>query len=427
MVRYIAAAVMLALAAAAALPPAPETAEHGPAPATEQPPISTCPLLTGSGRSTEIAVLSSVNGQGRVSSFRSGEETGSLEFRTGSSGSVTIDADETGAVGPSGGLVEMPTATTAASVLTVGESSRSAESCADIATGQAFLAGGSTASGAVFEVQLLNPYAGEANVDLTVTTDAGIESNETFDAVRVPALSTVALDMSQIIPGREEISVNVEVTSGSVLAVGRQTIEGRTALWRAVEPAQDWWLPIPEGGATKQLLIATPTNSEVEYQIDYYGADGRQEAFESGVVSPRGRERVGLAAISPETAGLRVIATGPVVPTLWMSSSSTLALTTASPVDAVAWLLPGAHSPPGGAGTAVILNSGIEDVTVDVRTLQETSLTRAFELPADGVLEVDLVDADGYRVEASGPIVVLWTSQFGEDGTVAMGIPIQDG
>ncbi|HEX6220657.1 MAG TPA: DUF5719 family protein, partial [Acidimicrobiia bacterium] len=284
--RYVAALVMIALAGAAMLLPTTEAAEPGPNPATESPPISTCPLVAGSGRSTEIAVLSSVNGQGRVSSFSSGEETGSLDFRTGSSGSVTIDAAEAGAVGTSAGLVEMPSATTAAGVLTLGETARSAESCADIPTGQAFLSGGSTAGGVAFEIQLLNPYAGEASAQLTVTTDAGIESDERFDAVRVPALSTVTLNMTEIIPGREEISVNVEITSGSALAVGRQTIEGRTALWRAVEPAQNWWLPIPEGGATKQLLLATPTNSEVEYQIDYYGTDGFQEAFEAGVISP---------------------------------------------------------------------------------------------------------------------------------------------
>ena len=425
--KYIVALVMLALAGVAALLPAPEAAEYEQAPATELPPISTCPLVVGSGRNSEIGILSSVNGQGRVSSFSSGEATGSLEFRTGSSGSVTIDAAETGAVGDSGGLIEMPTATTGAGVLTVGESARSAESCADIPPGQAFLSGGSTASGATFDLQLLNPYAGDATVELTVTTDAGIESDERFDAIRVPPLSSVTLPMSQIIPGREEISVDVEVVSGSALAVGRQTIDGRTALWRAVEPAQDWWLPIPAGGATKQLLLASPTNSEVEYQIDYYGADGLQEAFDSGVLAPRGRLRVGLAAISEQTAGLRVITTGPVVPTLWVDSPSSLALTTASSVDASAWLLPGAHSPPGGDGTAVILNSGIEDITVDVITLRETALTRGFALPTDGVIEVDLVDANGYRVEASGPIVVLWTSQLGEDGTAAIGIPVQDG
>lgn len=425
--RYLAVAMMLALAGAVTLLDGPEGIEHDPPPATELPPISTCPLLVGSGNSTAIGVLSSINGRGLVSSFSSGETSGSLDFRTGATGSVTIDAAETGAIGAAGGLVEMPSATTAASVVTVGESSRSAESCADIPTGQAFLTGGTTANGADFDVQLLNPYAGEANVELTVSTDGGIESDERFDSIRVPPLSTITLRMGEIIPGRAEISVEVEVTSGSALAVGRQTIDGRTALWRAVEPAQDWWLPIPEGGATKQLLLATPASTEVEYQVDYYGADGFEEAFESGVLEPRGRQRMGLAAISDATAGLRVISTGPVVPTLVVNSRASLALTTASPVDASAWLLPGAHSPPGGSGSVVVLNSGIEDVTVDVITLQETALARGFDLPSDGVLEVALVDADGYRVEASGPIVVLWASQLGGDGTLSIGIPIQDG
>jgi hypothetical protein len=311
--------------------------------------------------------------------------------------------------------------------LTLGETARSAETCADIPTGESFLAGGSTASGADFDVQLLNPYAGEATVELTVTTDAGIESDDRFDAIRVPPLSTVTVPMGGVIPGRAEISVDVEVISGSALAVGRQTIDGRVALWRAVEPAQDWWLPIPEGGGTKQLILATPASTDIQYQIDYYGAEGLEEGFESGVVPARGRHRVGLANISEQTAGVRIISTGPLVPTLWVNTSASLAMTTASPVDASAWLLPGAHSPPGGMGTAVILNSGIEDITVDVITLQDTALTRGFDLPADGVLEVDLVDADGYRVEASGPIVVMWTSQLGGDGTAAIGIPIQDG
>lgn len=425
--RYLAVALMFLLAAAAAIPAPPVPGDHDPPPATELPPISTCPVLVGSGQSTEIGILSSVNGQGRVSSFASGETTGFLDFRTGVTGSTTIDAAETGALGASGALVEMPSATTAAGVVSVGEAARSAESCADISPGEAFLTGGTTASGADFDVQLLNPYAGEATVELTVTTDAGIESDDRFDAIRVPPLSAVTVRMGEIIPGRAAISVEVEVISGSALAVARQTVNGRTALWRAVEPAQDWWLPIPEGGSNKRLLLATPASTEVEYQIDYYGESGLEEAFESGVLAPRGRQLVGLAAISEATAGLRVISTGPVVPTLQVDSPASLAMTTASPVDASAWLLPGAHSPPGGGGAAVILNTGLEDVTVDVITLQETALARGFDLPVNGVLEVDLVDADGYRVEASGPIVALWTSQLGGDGTTAIGIPLQDG
>lgn len=425
--RYVAAVVMLLLAAAAFLSPAPVPEEHGPTPGTEVPPVSICPVVSVGERTTTVSVLSSVNGVGRMSTFAAGEETGAFEFRTGGSGSVTFAAADAGAVGVSGGLIEMPSSATASGVLITGESARFAESCADIPTGQSFLSGGSTASGSQFEVQLLNPYAGEAVVDLTVTSDAGIESDESFDAVIVPALSTITLDMGEIIPGREDISVNVEVTSGSALAVARQTIEGRGAMWRAVEPAQDWWLPIPEGGATKLLLLSNPSGSEVEYQVDYYGSGGLEESFESGVIQPRTNYEVDLAAISETTAGIRVITTAPLVPTLWMSSAEGLAITTGSAVDAPVWLLPGASAPPGGAGAVVILNTGIEDVSLDVRSLLEASITRNFTLPSEGVLDVSLVAADGYRVEASGPIVALWTSRFEGTSTAAIGIPLEDG
>ncbi len=142
----------------------------------------------------------------------------------------------------------------------------------------------------------------------------------------------------------------METSRGSALAVGRQTTEGETAIWRAVEAGQDWWLPVPVGGAVKQMLLATPSASEVEYQVDFYGPDGFVEALESGVLPARGEVRVDLAAITESSAGLRVISTGPVVPLLWMDSAAGMAATTASAVDAPLWLLPGASGPAGGVG-----------------------------------------------------------------------------
>jgi hypothetical protein len=243
----------------------------------------------------------------------------------------------------------------------------------------------------------------------------------------VPALSAITLELTEIIPGRESISVYLETTKGAVLAVGRQTIEGRTAMWRAVEPGLDWWIPVPEGGATKQLRIATPEGVEVEYQIDFYGPDGFVAAFDSGVIGPRGRVSFPIADVTEEAVGIRVISTGPVVPTLWIDSPAGLAATAASPVDAPLWLLPGAQGPPSGSGSIVILNSGLEPVLVNVRTQREDSVVRDFEVAAEGILVVDLVAADGYRVEASGPVVAMWVSQLQGAGTAAMGIPIQDG
>ncbi|MFZ0013421.1 MAG: hypothetical protein WAL25_04825, partial [Acidimicrobiia bacterium] len=158
---------MFALAGAVWLLPAPEPAVHGPNPGSEVPPVSICPVVAAAGRSTQISVLSSVNGQGRVSTFAAGEETGSLDFRTGGSGSVTLDAEEAGGLGVSGALIEMPSEATASGVLISGDAVRAAESCADTPTDEAFLSGGSTAGANTFELQLLNPYAGEASVQLT--------------------------------------------------------------------------------------------------------------------------------------------------------------------------------------------------------------------------------------------------------------------
>ncbi len=429
--RYVAAVVMLGLGAASLILPATEEAGYGPEPGTLVPPVSICPVVEAAERTTDIAVLSSINGPGRISTFSAGSETGSLDFRTGGSGSVVVSAAEAGGIGVSGALIEMPSETTASAVLTSGPDSRAAETCAEIPAGESFISGGSTASGARFVVELLNPYAGEAVLDLTVTSDAGIESDDRFDSVIVPPLSTLSVSISDIIPGREDISVYIETLRGSALAVGRQDLEGESSVWRAVAPGQDWWLPVPEGVGSKQLLISTPSNAPIDYQVDLYGLAGDvesyQESFVSGSLEARSLTQIDLTAISPDAVGVRVIGTGPLVATLWMEDEQGVATTTASPVDAPTWLLPGASTPPGGSGSLVVLNSGVDDVTVSVRSLQEISLTRDFDLQAERVLTVPLVAADGYRVESTGPVVVLWTSEIGEARTLAGGIPIQDG
>lgn len=425
--KYLAAALILAFAVGIAILPSPEPAQHESQPATAVPPISVCPIVEVGGRSTNVAVLSSVNGLGRLTTFAAGGETGSLEFRTGGSGSVVVPAVDAGAIGVSGGLVELPSDATAAGVLVNSPDSMASESCADIPTSQAALTGGSTASGSAFELQLLNPYAGEATLEVTVTTDAGIESDSRFDSVIVPPLTSLTLDLTTIIPGRESIGVDVETTRGSVLVFGRQTIGSETAIWRAVAPGQDWWLPVPGGADPKQLLISSVGSGDVEYQVDLYGPEGLQEAFETGVLGSRGQARIPLDEVTTTAAAFRIIATGPVVADLWMQSETGLAATSASPVDAPVWLLPGAAGPAGGSGSAVVLNSGLEEVTVTLRSLTDQSLTRDFTLPSERVLSVDLVAANGYRIESTGPIVALWTSQLGAARTAALGVPIQDG
>ncbi len=426
--RYVALIVMIGLAVSASLLPTPDQPEPGPEPSAAVPPVSICPVVEGGGRETNVSVLSSVDGVGRITTFVAGAEVGALDFRTGGSGSVTVPASETGAVGAAAALIEKPTETTAAGVVTSSPTSVAAESCADSAPTQSFISGGSTAGESTFEMQLMNPYAGEAVVDMTVTTEAGIESDSRFDAVVVPALTSITMDLSQIIPGREWISVNIETSRGSVLSVGRQISGGEIAILRAVAPDQDWWLPVPAGDEARELLIVSPTNSEIQYQVDLYGPQGLEEAMESGVLPARGRVGIPLSVVTSEAIGVRVISTGPVVAALWISSEEGgLAATTGSTIDSPAWLLPGASGPPGGEGSLVVLNSGIEPVAVRVRSLAEDSRVGDFEIAPEDLLTVGLIPADGYLVEATGPVVALWTSHVAGGRSAAIGIPVQDG
>jgi Family of unknown function (DUF5719) len=429
--RWFAVLVIAALAAAVTVLPERSPQGLDDAPARVRPPVATCPLVEEGDRTTALSVVSSVDGPGRLSGFAAGSIVGEQDFSTGVTGSVTISAVDVGAVGDAtGGLVEMPSEATSAGVVVQGPSSLAAEACEDVVTDEAFVSGGSTTNSEDFELQILNPFAGNAIVDLTVTTDAGIESDDRFDSVVVPASSVKTLDFGEIVPGRSFISVDLDTTQGAVLAVARQTSGDELAIWRAVEPAQEWWLPVPPGGDTKELLLSTPANTEIEYQIDLYGPGGLVEEYQgagqSASLPAHGVARVSLTADTTDAVGVRVFSTGPVVPTLWMQSDSGLAVTTASEVQATTWLLPGAGVRPGGSAAAVILNAGVDPADVAVRSIREDSVVTDFSVGPESTIVVNLVNADGYRVESTNPVVVLWVANVPGAGSASIGIPIED-
>lgn len=418
---------MVALAVAFVFGPQPDAVGTRPLPGEEPSPVAICPVVEAAQRETDIVVLSPVDGEGRLSGFAAGSETGSDEFAAGDAEVVRIAASSVGAVGITGALVELPSAPTASGAVVSGPDSLAAEACADVPDAQVMISGGSTASGNAFEIHLINPYAADATVSLTVTSDAGVESSDRFTSIIVPALSSFAVDMTQIIPGREDIAASINSTRGAVLAYGRQTIEGETALWRAVQPSLEWWLPVPPGEGTRELIVATPENTEIDFQVDLYGPEGVEEAYTGGTVSPRGMVRMALDEIAEEAIGVKVVASGSVVAGLWMDSSAGLAATTGSRVDAPLWLLPGAGALDEGSAAVVILNTSLELVTVSLIPLGGSGEPEDLELDAVSVLVAELDAADGYRVEATGPVVSLWTAQREGAASAAIGVPFQDG
>lgn len=393
----------------------------------EAPPVAVCALQEGSGRSTRVSVLSTVDGPGTLTAFAGGAVSATEEFQTGPSGSEVIEVVDVAAVGTVGSLVDLPVVSSAVGTVVTGAESLAVETCAATPQPQTFITGGSTISGLSFDLHLMNPYAGEAIVRLIVRSEVGLEASERLDALVIPARTSTIIDFSQVLSGREELSITIETEEGNVIAVGRQRKEGDGALWNAVAGAQDWFIPVPQGGEVKTLFIGTPSNAEVDFWIDLYGPEGLEEAYQSGTIEPRGRVGLDLAAITEEAIGIKVLATGPVVPTLWIDTESGMAATTGLTEPATGWLLPGAGTLDEGLATLVVMNPGIEDTTVSLRPLGGDGLVTEIDLPAETVIEIELGLAHGYLLESADPTVALWVTQREGSAAVSAGVPIPDG
>jgi hypothetical protein len=424
--KYLGFVVVAGLAALAVLLPDPAALSPEPNVPEEVASVAVCAIEEGSGRTTAISVLSTVDGPVSLTLFAGGETTGSIGHETGSSGSITIPVVDVAAVGTVGGLVEMPVASSAAGALVSGAESMSSESCSSVAHPLTFLTGATTASGDTFQLHLMNPYAGEAVVELTVNSEAGNESNARFEAVIVPPRSSHIVDFTELVPGRETLSIVIETSRGRVISVGRQGAAGESAIWQAVPPAQDWFIPIPGGQGRREVVVATPINADVEYQVDFYGPEGLEEGLLSGVMPARGRATIDVTELSDKPVALRIISTAPIVPTLWIESEEGLSVTTASPRGANRWLLPGAGVPAGGRATVVILNISIDDSTVTIRPLRRGTTVRTLTVGSDSLLELALEAADGYLIESVGETVVLWSGHRSQASVAAIGVPMSD-
>jgi hypothetical protein len=272
----------------------------------------------------------------------------------------------------------------------------------------------------------MNPYAGEAVAELVVVSESGVESNDQFERVIVPARDSRFIDFTDLVPGRESLSVSIETTTGRVLAVGRHGTANGSALWKAVSPGLDWFLAVPESGDVREVLVSSSSASPVEYQIDVYAPTGIQEGVLEGSIPARGQAVVNLEEFGTDALGIRVVGAGPVVPTLRIKGSAGVGITTASETQSNRWLLPGAGRPEDGTATVVIFNTGIEDGEVRIRPLRENTSVLTLPVESGTAVELGLDAADGYLVESTGPSVVSWAAV--RDGALALagGVAIPD-
>jgi hypothetical protein len=429
MTKVVLSVLVAGLAVGVLLVPSPEPPVPGSEVAANPPSVAVCPIDEGGGRSTSVGVVSEVGGEGRFTAFAAGVPAGSSTFSTEPSGSASISVAEIAPVGAGAGLLEMPEGDVAAASVLVGAQSVAVETCTPVPEAQTLLAGGSTLSGHQHQIQLMNPYAGEAVVDLIVQSDSGLEAAPQLRGIIVPSRSSAIVDLDELLPGREFLATTVSVASGSVMTSARFDVGGDGALWHSVTPAVDWYVPIAAAGIDGDLVGSTGATADVEFQVDVYGPQGLVEAQQAGVVPARGMVRLPLGDMGLEGASaVRVIATQPVAVFQRLVSGTGVAITAGASSTSPRWLLPGAGLAPGGAGSLVLLNAGLDEDTVTVTARHDPSARQEVTLPPGSVVEVPAISgvADGYTVEGQGALVAAWVTT-GEVGTAySVGVPVLD-
>ena len=136
-----------------------------------------------------------------------------------------------------GAIVDVDAGAVAVAQEVTAKLGRSFSPSATSGSGAWYFPTGSTLINADTEISLLNPYPVDSIVDLSFTTDQGVETPENFQGLAVPARGMLSVDFRGQMRRRSGIATTVSVRTGSVVA------------WETA------WTVAPERGA---VLVGSP-------------------------------------------------------------------------------------------------------------------------------------------------------------------------
>ncbi len=323
-------------------------------------------------------------------------------------------------------IVEFSDGPAAAAVAGRGDTELSASVCPGSLPKVWSVPGATTDNEVRFVLRLLNPFADDARVAIKATSELGSEALPDFDSVSIPPRAMRTILVHEEIPGRASVAVSIEQAEGSVIPMAEIGTDSDIAVWPAVRQSETWELPVTAiDGVAGELMLHNDALIEINYSIDVFGEDGSVETGPSGTVPGPGIVSIPLAdLVTGGPTGIRVSADGPIAAAVSVTSESGLAVATGLPTASTRWLVPGPNSEPSAQYSLWILNSGVEDVNVDVRFLDTVGDAQPAEpivLAATSLLSIaaNELGSTGILIEASGPVSVAYTATVA--GAVAIG------
>jgi hypothetical protein len=259
------------------------------------------------------------------------------------------------------------------------------------------------------EVSLLNPYPSESVIDLSFTTNQGLEMPEEFQGLVVPGDGMLSVNLGDQLRRRQAIATTVTARTGRVvawktswvlkpqpgavlagtpaagspLADPSWPVPGLTVTLGASSPGITWTWPdgMAGNGVAEQYLIYNPGPDTANVRLSIGLAQGQAEPFDLSVgpyqVQPVVSEQqvripsgVAHSAVLVSTNGV------PVVAERWISAGAPSAWQgigelPGGQIAAGNWLVPDIRAGPNRRAVLVLYNPGAVPVEATVSSLRQ--------------------------------------------------------
>jgi Family of unknown function (DUF5719) len=330
-----------------------------------------------------------------------------VPIQVGPQSSWSVPETVPGASGWVGAIVDVDGGGVAVDQLITAAQGRSAQPCASSGSTHWYFPSGMTLINAGEAISLLNPYPTDSIVDLSFSTNQGVEQPQDFQGIDVPADGLVTVDLGSHLRRRSSIATTVTARTGNVVAWETQWVNppapGATLIGTpaANNPLSDPAWPVsgmavtlgspsagtswtwPDGlagaGIDESYVIYNPGSATAEVRLSLNLQQGSAEPFDlaigAGQVVPvvsaqQARIPAGVShsAVLQSTNGVPVVAARVVSASGFVNGIGSLL---GGRLSASRWLVPLAIADRHGSGRLVLYNPGATTARATVRFLFE--------------------------------------------------------
>jgi len=363
--------------------------------------------------------------------------------------------------GESPAVVEISNGPAAATSIQFADGLVSADKCTVSVPNEWYLPGGSTKTGSFTQLRLFNPFADNAEVEITAHSEFNLDLIPDFAQIDVPGRSWTTIDFEPFLPFRDELSIKVTTTTGLVIPVMIRTDEHGEATWNGSTPSQAWEFPVVSPGKlVPSIAVVTAGQDDVTVSFDIVTESGIIVDAREITLDSTAPALVSLEDLAVAPYGVRVRATAPIVATVVASvpdvsevgagslddatPSTTapetdttvateedfargLAATTGIPELSASWIIP-IETFPGSDTTLWMMNSGVDVATVTVVALSEDEFLseETVQIAPGTIVAISVpggIGVFGYRLASDTPISAAWEIVGDKGVALVAGIP----